>query len=390
MPVENHEVYGNSYEFFAVDSLADSLTMTFRPIAHSFPDTLKLFFYFHNMDIIDSTDCHFSTNVSYSAVYDQGELLGFNPWFHGITVFLTDWLADGSTELTFTMRDTLPTEMPIACTNIINGTSSYFQLAVNNIWTYRNSSNDDNGFSTMLEQFVVQDFIMTEDSLTNYIVQRTIFTEDHILTLLETDTLYIDGNNNIRSISSEYVNVMNSLMPWWEYSMYHSEVVYNEVYGKIMLQRYEDRDFPGGDAEGYFHVGLGLNFAWDAIWGAGNWSEGLIGGRLSGYEYGYHVPLNVRDLSLIPSEFKLWTFPNPFNGIISIRVESSENPETIRIYSLNGVLIQNLKINSRNSHSIDLNWDGSNLAGDQVSSGIYLIVVARKSDLAVKKITLLK
>lgn len=74
------------------------------------------------------------------------------------------------------------------------------------------------------------------------------------------------------------------------------------------------------------------------------------------------------------NEFTLSSnYPNPFNPITSIRYNLKTNSEvTITIYDLLGNVINKLFKGTQNAGSKKINWNATNNAGDQVSSGVYI------------------
>jgi len=85
-------------------------------------------------------------------------------------------------------------------------------------------------------------------------------------------------------------------------------------------------------------------------------------------------------------------YPNPFNPSTTIQFELDRfGPVSLSIYNLNGRLVNKLindTIHPGNYNSI---WDGTNLRGNQVSSGIYLAVLESNGMLVqAQKLVLLK
>jgi len=76
---------------------------------------------------------------------------------------------------------------------------------------------------------------------------------------------------------------------------------------------------------------------------------------------------------------QLKCYPNPFAGEITINIQ---NPKQARIkvdiYNMSGQLIKNLLISSTNEQE-NLRWNGTNEAGQKVSSGMYICKMNNKS-----------
>lgn len=65
-------------------------------------------------------------------------------------------------------------------------------------------------------------------------------------------------------------------------------------------------------------------------------------------------------------------FPNPFNQSVKISFHSSLNaPVELNIYSVNGLLIKQIKENQILPHRIDIQWDGQDENNNFVAAGVY-------------------
>ncbi len=85
----------------------------------------------------------------------------------------------------------------------------------------------------------------------------------------------------------------------------------------------------------------------------------------------------------VMNNFSLSVYPNPFNQNISMKTESrSKAPIFISIYNTKGQLVKSLKSPTGNP----ITWDGTDLKGHKVSSGIYFCKVTQENHKAFKKI----
>jgi hypothetical protein len=108
------------------------------------------------------------------------------------------------------------------------------------------------------------------------------------------------------------------------------------------------------------------------------------------------VATNDLNLSGVPQEFRLsQNYPNPF--------WSGKNPETrlnyelpftnhvkISVYNLNGQLIRTLFDGEQSAGRYTVSWDGSNIFGDRVTSGVYLVRMEAGRFIGLRKVVLTK
>jgi hypothetical protein len=89
--------------------------------------------------------------------------------------------------------------------------------------------------------------------------------------------------------------------------------------------------------------------------------------------------------------FTIIGYPNPFSEHLTINVsldKTGEKPE-ICIYDSNSRLINTLKPYSGLDHVFNFRWDGSNLKGDKVPAGIYIIVCKTGNITTARKVSFL-
>jgi photosystem II stability/assembly factor-like uncharacterized protein len=67
----------------------------------------------------------------------------------------------------------------------------------------------------------------------------------------------------------------------------------------------------------------------------------------------------------------LRAYPNPFSETVSIDVDSDGSPVTIRIVDVSGRVVRRLVDNFTGSR---ITWDGTDISGSKVSSGVYFLI----------------
>jgi flagellar hook assembly protein FlgD len=98
---------------------------------------------------------------------------------------------------------------------------------------------------------------------------------------------------------------------------------------------------------------------------------------------------------IIPqSQILLNNYPNPFNPYtiisFSIPYDLTNSFVELKIYDINGRLVNTLVSENLSAGNYLTRWDGDNVSGTKVSSGVYIYSI-RVGDRAVnKKMTLLK
>ena len=122
----------------------------------------------------------------------------------------------------------------------------------------------------------------------------------------------------------------------------------------------------------------------------GEWTaiEGNLGYRV-------YIDGNPLAISQSNSPYKMTlgeVYPNPFNPSTTIQFELNRfGPVSLSIYSINGRLVNKLINDTMHPGNYNSIWNGTNLRGNQVSSGIYIAVLqAEKSVKITRKLMLLK
>ena len=99
--------------------------------------------------------------------------------------------------------------------------------------------------------------------------------------------------------------------------------------------------------------------------------------------------LQTDDLKIIPDQIIIYpVYPNPFNPVTTIRFdipEGAANLLSLRIFDINGGLVETLMDGQREPGIYTVQWDGS----DQ-PSGVYFSRLESGSTVAARKLILLK
>ena len=93
-----------------------------------------------------------------------------------------------------------------------------------------------------------------------------------------------------------------------------------------------------------------------------------------------------------PNRFSLHqNYPNPFNPITTITFELAKSEfVSLNVYDVNGYLIKNLINKEKNPGQYNVNWNGDNIANENVAGGVYFYRIDTDSYSSTKKMILLK
>jgi hypothetical protein len=116
-----------------------------------------------------------------------------------------------------------------------------------------------------------------------------------------------------------------------------------------------------------------------------NSKEIIIGGKIGNVTLlsgGLDAPQLIRLEQSIPKEFSLGNnYPNPFNPSTSFRLNIAKISDVeISIYNILGEHIQSFSYENLSAGSHEITWDGKNLSGEIVASGVYLLRVNIRDD----------
>jgi len=99
----------------------------------------------------------------------------------------------------------------------------------------------------------------------------------------------------------------------------------------------------------------------------------------------------IEDDPLNPQEFKLSAYPNPFNSTVKISYYLMQSSDvSVKIFNTLGKKVWQLKHKKQSSGTHSFNWDGRSNQMQDVSSGLYVVVVDSESLTESVKIILLK
>ena len=100
----------------------------------------------------------------------------------------------------------------------------------------------------------------------------------------------------------------------------------------------------------------------------------------------------VLEVRAIPSAFALnQSFPNPFNPQTTIGYDLAEGGQVhLEVYNVMGQLVKSLVSENQPAGRYQVVWNGTDVVGRQVSSGIYFYRLNTSGFKAVRKLMLLK
>jgi len=111
-------------------------------------------------------------------------------------------------------------------------------------------------------------------------------------------------------------------------------------------------------------------------------------------EYEYAVPTDVGDHgdNPLPEDFSLTqNYPNPFNPITNIEFALPVRTEvSLDIYNIMGQKVQSLVKGTLPAGSHTVTWDGTDLSGVQVATGVYFYRLKAGDDIETRKMLLMK
>ena len=94
----------------------------------------------------------------------------------------------------------------------------------------------------------------------------------------------------------------------------------------------------------------------------------------------------------VPQNFSVSpNYPNPFNPSTNIDIETASSGKLlVTIYDVSGRLVNTLMNKNINAGYYSVTWNGQNLKGEAMPTGIYFVQVESGSDLGIRKIMLIK
>ena len=94
----------------------------------------------------------------------------------------------------------------------------------------------------------------------------------------------------------------------------------------------------------------------------------------------------------VPQKFLVSpNYPNPFNPSTSIDIETATSGKLlVSIYDISGRLINTLLNKKTVAGYYSVRWNGRNLNGEPMPTGLYFVQVESGGDLGIRKIMLIK
>ena len=101
---------------------------------------------------------------------------------------------------------------------------------------------------------------------------------------------------------------------------------------------------------------------------------------------------DTRKISTVISKFKLLqNYPNPFNPTTSIEYTIPRKGSVeIKIYNVNGILINSINHEYTQPGNYAINWDGKNNLGNSVASGLYFYQAKFENSIISKRMIFIK
>ena len=134
-----------------------------------------------------------------------------------------------------------------------------------------------------------------------------------------------------------------------------------------------------------------LGFHWNVVSSDGQLTtESSNGPRYVIFDVGYMLS-SESELN-IPDVFALHqNYPNPFNPVTTIRYDVPEQSNVrVEIYNVIGQKVAELVNRSHQPGFYAVNWDGTNMTGSLLGSGMYFYKIEADQFTAVKKLLLVK
>ena len=100
----------------------------------------------------------------------------------------------------------------------------------------------------------------------------------------------------------------------------------------------------------------------------------------------------IENVIALPLEFTIESaYPNPFNPVVHVRFGlPKEATVNILIYDVAGRLISEYKVGNQSAGWHEFSWEGVDMLGQDVGTGIYLLTIQAGDKLQKQKITYIK
>ena len=104
----------------------------------------------------------------------------------------------------------------------------------------------------------------------------------------------------------------------------------------------------------------------------------------------YYLSNDLVDSKILPNDFNINIFPNPFNDQCVIKINTIKSIDAINIYSLDGSIVKTIMSENLNDSKNKFIWNGKDNTNQSISSGVYLVGFNFKKDHYTRKILFLK
>ncbi|MCF8239867.1 MAG: T9SS type A sorting domain-containing protein [Melioribacteraceae bacterium] len=263
-------------------------------------------------------------------------------------------------------------------------TLSYFPLQVGNLWQYYQPHNGD-----YFQVEVLSEDTSAEESSIIYLVKIRYAEIPHKVFINDLNTIYWKTSSD-SSWSIKYKFNAAIGEAWISNSFHQYYTVYKGQDEDILFgQNVETKEFWLTD---HPQTTLPLAAEWLAK-GFGLYKSEfevgatlLIGCIIDGIRYGTIVEVEENNNEEIINTYQLKNYPNPFNGQTQIYYSIPSKGEiTIKVYNSLGQEIEELYRGFKTKGSYTINWKP-----DNITSGVYFVVLQTSSQVKTNKTAYLK
>ena len=104
----------------------------------------------------------------------------------------------------------------------------------------------------------------------------------------------------------------------------------------------------------------------------------------------YYLSNDMVGSKILPNDFDINIFPNPFNDQCIIKINTSKSVDEINIYSLDGNLVKKIGTKNLGDSKNQFTWSGKDNTNQSISSGVYLVSFNIDNNHHTRKILFLK
>ena len=130
---------------------------------------------------------------------------------------------------------------------------------------------------------------------------------------------------------------------------------------------------------------LGGMMIWALSYDMADGVQGLIESINQNY-----LSYDLVDSKILPNDFYINIFPNPFNDQCVIKISAIKYIDAINIYSLDGGIVKTIISENLNDTKNQFIWNGKDNTNQSISSGVYLVGFNFKNNHYTRKILFLK